>query len=67
MVKLRLQVGCPGLKIGGDEDKRRSQDHGGRRSFAVDAEEKVRAGVAELMKKTKMHQPSLLRKPSSFR
>lgn len=48
--------GTPGLRIGGDEDKRRSQDHGGRRSFAVDAEEKVRAGVAELMKKTKMHQ-----------
>ncbi|POS76864.1 hypothetical protein DHEL01_v204750 [Diaporthe helianthi] len=46
----------PGLRIGGDEDKRRSQDHGGRRSFAMDAEEKVRAGVAELMKKTKMHQ-----------
>ena len=46
----------PGLRIGGDEDKRRSQDHGGRRSFAIDAEEKVRAGVAELMKKTKMHQ-----------
>lgn len=46
----------PGLRIGGDEDKRRSQDHGGRRSFAIDAEEKVRAGVAELLKKTKMHQ-----------
>lgn len=45
-----------GLRIGGDEDKRRSQDHGGRRSFAIDAEEKVRAGVAELLKKTKMHQ-----------
>lgn len=46
----------PGLRVGGDEDKRRSQDHGGRRSFAIDAEEKVRAGVAELMRKTKMHQ-----------
>ncbi|KKY35002.1 hypothetical protein UCDDA912_g04952 [Diaporthe ampelina] len=55
----------PGLRIGGDEDKRRSQDHGGRRSFAIDAEEKVRAGVAELMKKTKMHQLHSHRKKGS--
>lgn len=57
--------GTQGLRIGGDEDKRRSQDHGGRRSFAVDAEEKVRAGVAELMKKTKMHQLHHHRKKGS--
>lgn len=57
--------GNQGLRIGGDEDKRRSQDHGGRRSFAVDAEEKVRAGVAELMKKTKMHQLHHHRKKGS--
>lgn len=54
-----------GLRIGGDEDKRRSQDHGARRSFALDAEEKVRAGVAELMKRTKMHQNHSHRKKGS--
>lgn len=45
-----------GIRVGGDEDKRRSQDHGGRRSFTIDAEEKICAGVAELMKRAKSHQ-----------
>lgn len=46
-----------GIRVGGDEDKRRSQDyHGGRRSFAIDAEDRIRAGVAELMNKAKSHQ-----------
>lgn len=44
-----------GLRVGGDEDKRRSQEHG-RRSFSLDAEEKIRKGVAELMQRAKSHQ-----------
>lgn len=43
-----------GLRVGGDEDKRRSQEHG-RRSFSLDAEEKIRKGVAELMQRAKSH------------
>lgn len=43
-----------GLRVGGDEDPRRSQEHGGsRRSFSLDAEEKIRKGVAELMRTAK--------------
>lgn len=43
-----------GLRVGGDEDPRRSQEHGGsRRSFSMDAEEKIRKGVAELMRAAK--------------
>lgn len=53
-----------GLRIGGDEGKRRSQDHGVR-SFAIDAEDKIRAGVAELMKKAKHHQVHIHRKRKS--
>lgn len=44
-----------GLRVGGDEDKRRSQDHG-RRSFSIDAEDRIRKGVADLMQKAKNHQ-----------
>lgn len=40
--------GGPGLRVGGEEDLRRSQELG-RRSFSLDAEEKIRKGVAELM------------------
>ncbi|CAN8100913.1 unnamed protein product [Discula destructiva] len=47
--------GGGGLRIGGDEDRRRSQEHG-RRSFSIDAEDKIRKGVAELMQKAKSHQ-----------
>lgn len=43
-----------GMRVGGDEDKRRSQDHG-RRSFSLDAEDKIRKGVADLIQKTKSH------------
>lgn len=43
-----------GLRVGGDEDRRRSQEHG-RRSFSLDAEEKIRKGVAELMQRAKSH------------
>lgn len=42
-----------GLRVGGDEDPRRSQEHGSRRSFSIDAEEKIRKGVAELMRAAK--------------
>lgn len=45
-----------GLRVGGDEDRRRSQEHGGRRSFSLDAEDKIRKGVAELMQRAKSHQ-----------
>ncbi|KUI57150.1 hypothetical protein VP1G_04417 [Cytospora mali] len=51
-----------GIRVGGDEDKRRSQEHVRRKSFAIDAEEMIRAGVAELMKKTKNHQLHIHRK-----
>lgn len=44
-----------GMRVGGDEDIRRSQDQG-RRSFSLDAEEKIRKGVAELMQRAKSHQ-----------
>lgn len=44
-----------GMRVGGDEDRRRSQEHG-RRSFSFDAEEKIRKGVAELMQRAKSHQ-----------
>lgn len=43
-----------GMRVGGDEDTRRSQDHS-RRSFSIDAEEKIRKGVADLLQKTKSH------------
>lgn len=43
-----------GMRVGGDEDNRRSQDQG-RRSFSLDAEDKIRKGVADLMQKTKNH------------
>lgn len=43
-----------GIRVGGDEDKRRSQDHV-RRSFSLDAEDKIRRGVADLLQKTKTH------------
>lgn len=43
-----------GMRVGGDEDKRRSQDHG-RRSFSIDAEDRIRKGVADLLQKTKSH------------
>lgn len=49
------------LRVGGDEDIRRSQEHS-RRSFSLDAEEKIRKGVAELMLKAKSHQLGLHRK-----
>lgn len=49
------------LRVGGDEDLRRSQEHG-RRSFSLDAEDKIRKGVAELMQKAKSHQLGLHRK-----
>ncbi|KAJ4393163.1 hypothetical protein N0V93_002370 [Gnomoniopsis smithogilvyi] len=42
-----------GMRVGGDEDPRRSQEHGSRRSFSMDAEEKIRKGVAELMRAAK--------------
>lgn len=44
-----------GMRVGGDEDSRRSQEHG-RRSFSLDAEEKIRKGVAELMQRAKSGQ-----------
>jgi alpha/beta superfamily hydrolase len=40
------------LRVGGDEDQRRS--HESRRSFTIDAEEKIRKGVHELLAKTKL-------------
>lgn len=43
-----------GVRVGGDEDKRRSQDHS-RRSFSIDAEEKIRKGVADLLSRAKSH------------
>ncbi|KAJ4424930.1 hypothetical protein N0V82_000434 [Gnomoniopsis sp. IMI 355080] len=43
-----------GMRVGGDEDPRRSQEHGSRRSFSMDAEEKIRKGVAELMRAAKV-------------
>lgn len=50
-----------GMRVGGDEDKRRSQDHC-RRSFSIDAEEKIRKGVADLLQKTKSHHHHHLRR-----
>ncbi|KAF3762215.1 hypothetical protein M406DRAFT_46087 [Cryphonectria parasitica EP155] len=44
-----------GMRVGGDEDQRRSQEHS-RRSFSADTEEKIRKGVADLMQKAKSHQ-----------
>lgn len=42
------------MRVGGDEDPRRSQEHdNSRRSFSLDAEEKIRKGVAELMRVAK--------------
>lgn len=43
-----------GMRIGGYEDMRRSQDHS-RRSFSMDAEDKIRKGVADLLHMTKNH------------
>lgn len=46
-----------GMRVGGDEDRRRSQEHQhGRRSFSLDAEDKIRKGVVELMQRAKSHQ-----------
>lgn len=45
-----------GMRVGGDEDSRRSQEHGGRRSFSLDAEDKIKKGVAELMQRAKSGQ-----------
>ena len=42
-----------GLRIGGDEDRRRSHDS--HRSFSLDTEDKLRKGVADLLAKTKSH------------
>lgn len=44
-----------GLRVGGDEDHRRSQEHT-RPSFSIDAEDKIRKGVADLMQKAESHQ-----------
>lgn len=45
-----------GMRVGGDEDRRRSQEQHGRRSFSLDAEDKIRKGVVELMQRAKSHQ-----------
>ncbi|PSR87398.1 Alpha/Beta hydrolase protein [Coniella lustricola] len=44
-----------GMRVGGDEDRRRSQDHV-RHSFSVDADEKIRKGVADLLQRAKARQ-----------
>lgn len=51
----RASASSGGLRVGGDEDPRRSQEHAShhRRSFSVDAEEKIRKGVAELLRAAK--------------
>ncbi|KAK7744076.1 hypothetical protein SLS53_003594 [Cytospora paraplurivora] len=55
-----------GIRVGGDEDKRRSHDLGSRRrSFTMDAEERIRAGVAELKRKTRIRQVQLRRRVNS--
>ncbi|ROV92824.1 hypothetical protein VPNG_09098 [Cytospora leucostoma] len=55
-----------GIRVGGDEDKRRSHDSGSRRrSFTLDAEERIRAGVAELKRKARIRQVQLRRRVNS--
>ncbi|KAK3321984.1 Alpha/Beta hydrolase protein [Apodospora peruviana] len=44
-----------GLRIGGDEENRR-KSHDSRHSFALEAEEKIRKGVADLMTKARKGQ-----------
>lgn len=41
-----------GLRVGGDEDKRKSHDS--RRSFSLDLEDRIHKGMAELRTKTRM-------------
>lgn len=43
-----------GMRVGGDEDTQR-KSHDSRRSFSMDAEDKIRRGVNELIAKTKRH------------
>ncbi|OLN96959.1 hypothetical protein CCHL11_07435 [Colletotrichum chlorophyti] len=43
-----------GMRVGGDEDTQR-KSHDSRRSFSLDAEDKIRRGVTELLAKTKRH------------
>ncbi|KAL0929650.1 putative acid phosphatase [Colletotrichum truncatum] len=43
-----------GMRVGGDEDSQR-KSHDSRRSFSLDAEDKIRRGVNELLAKTKRH------------
>lgn len=43
-----------GMRVGGDEDTQR-KSHETRRSFSIDAEDKIRRGVNELLAKTKRH------------
>ncbi|KAF6812732.1 putative acid phosphatase [Colletotrichum plurivorum] len=43
-----------GMRVGGDEDTQR-KSHDSRRSFSIDAEDKIRRGVNELLAKTKRH------------
>ncbi|KAF4479172.1 hypothetical protein CGGC5_v011766 [Colletotrichum fructicola Nara gc5] len=43
-----------GMRVGGDEDTQR-KSHDSRRSFSMDAEDKIRRGVNELLAKTKRH------------
>ncbi|KAM5350633.1 hypothetical protein ACJ41O_007138 [Fusarium nematophilum] len=57
-----------GVRIGGDEggSPRRSHDSHGRRSFSLDAEDKIRRGVHELMAKARSgrHSQRLFHSPS---
>ncbi|KAF9869659.1 putative acid phosphatase [Colletotrichum karsti] len=49
-----------GMRVGGDEDSQR-KSHDSKRSFSLDAEDKIRRGVNDLLAKTKRHHHHLHR------